>query len=147
MTSLYSSEHGPTSGWWINLIVKEEITVAWSLWILWFAFWKWILQGEQRGRTIICMDSDACSRRYGLLWRGGISEWENCILLTSLKAGELVSMKVASKRDSLQDPKVWLKNRFGRLRDICTHGRKCVPHTSNRDGKRLLQKGRQDNKN
>ncbi len=65
-----------------------------------------------------------------------IPEWENCILMTSLKAGKLVSLKLSSDGNSITGQQDWFTDHYGRLRDVCVapDGRVFIA-VSNRDGR------------
>lgn len=66
----------------------------------------------------------------------GIPEWQNNILMTSLKAGKLVSLKLSSDGLSIIEQFDWFVNNYGRLRDLCISpdGRVFLA-VSNRDGR------------
>ncbi len=65
-----------------------------------------------------------------------IPEWQNCLLMTSLKAGKLVSLKLSPDGLSVTEQSEWFVNHYGRLRDICISpdGRVFLA-VSNRDGR------------
>ena len=62
--------------------------------------------------------------------------WENQLLLTSLKAGKMLSLQLSPDGNEISSEKVWINDQFGRLRDICIspQGRVFIA-TSNRDGR------------
>lgn len=65
-----------------------------------------------------------------------IPEWENSLLMTSLKAGKLVSLQLSSDGNSITEQQDWFTNHYGRLRDVCVapDGRVFIA-VSNRDGR------------
>jgi glucose/arabinose dehydrogenase len=65
-----------------------------------------------------------------------IPEWQNSILMTTLKAGRLVSLKLSADGLSVIEQADWLVSHYGRLRDICVSpdGRVFLA-VSNRDGR------------
>ncbi len=65
-----------------------------------------------------------------------IPEWQNSILMTSLKASKLVSLKLSSDGLSIIEQSDYLVNAYGRLRDVCVSpdGRVFIG-VSNRDGR------------
>jgi len=65
-----------------------------------------------------------------------ILEWQNSLLMTSLKAGKLVSLKLSPDGLSVTEQADWFVNHYGRLRDICVSpdGRVFLA-VSNRDGR------------
>ncbi|MHC1774882.1 MAG: PQQ-dependent sugar dehydrogenase [Lentimicrobium sp.] len=65
-----------------------------------------------------------------------IPEWQNCILMTTLKAGKLVSLKLSPDGLSVTEQADWFAGEWGRLRDICISpdGRVFLA-VSNRDGR------------
>lgn len=65
-----------------------------------------------------------------------IPEWNNSLLLTTLKASKLVQLKLNEEGDQIVDQNIFFQNQFGRLRDICISpdGRVFIS-TSNLDGR------------
>ncbi|MBK6963103.1 MAG: PQQ-dependent sugar dehydrogenase [Bacteroidales bacterium] len=65
-----------------------------------------------------------------------IPEWQNSILMTTLKAGKLVSLRLSSDGLSVTEQADWFTGEWGRLRDICISpdGRVFLA-VSNRDGR------------
>jgi glucose/arabinose dehydrogenase len=65
-----------------------------------------------------------------------IPEWQNSILMTTLKAGKMVSLKLSADGLSVIEQADWFVSHFGRLRDICVSpdGRVFLA-VSNRDGR------------
>lgn len=65
-----------------------------------------------------------------------IPEWQNSILMTSLKASKLVSLQLSSDGLSVIEQADYLVNAYGRLRDVCVSpdGRVFIG-VSNRDGR------------
>ncbi|MBN2480996.1 MAG: PQQ-dependent sugar dehydrogenase [Bacteroidales bacterium] len=65
-----------------------------------------------------------------------ISAWKNSILITNLKASELISLSLDDGGQTVQTVSTWFDNWFGRLRDLCISpdGRVFLA-VSNRDGR------------
>lgn len=65
-----------------------------------------------------------------------IPEWQNSVLMTTLKAGKLVSLRLSPDGLSVTEQADWFTGEWGRLRDICISpdGRVFVA-VSNRDGR------------
>jgi len=134
---LYASDHGPNSDDEINLIEKCK-NYGWPE-VYGFC--------DSPSEIAYCKANNVVEPLLTLTptlavagidyYEGGIiPEWENSILMTSLKAGQLLSMKLSSDGRSLQEARVWLRNRFGRLRDICISPDGSVYlAVSNRDGR------------
>lgn len=74
----------------------------------------------------------------GLAWYGDglIDEWRNSLLVTSLKAGQLLALHLNDQGTAITGTTVIYNNELGRLRDICVspEGRVFIS-TSNRDGR------------
>jgi aldose sugar dehydrogenase len=67
---------------------------------------------------------------------GPISEWNNSLLMVSLKAGLFIQMKLNSNGDAIESTKEYFSGEYGRMRDICISpdGRVFIA-TSNKDGR------------
>jgi len=134
---LYSSEHGPQNDDEVNLLIAganygwpvvhgfcdegteqdfcEDVGVAEPL-----AAWT---------PTLAVAGIDYYSHSF-------ISFWERALLLSSLKAGKLLSLHLSDDGTQIVDEKTWVNNEFGRLRDICiSPGGRVFISTSNRDGR------------
>jgi glucose/arabinose dehydrogenase len=74
----------------------------------------------------------------GLAWYGDglIDEWRNSLLVTSLKAGQLLALHLNDQGTAITGTTVIYNNELGRLRDVCVspQGRVFIS-TSNRDGR------------
>jgi len=65
-----------------------------------------------------------------------IPEWQHSLLMTSLKAGKLVSLKLSADGLSVISQDEWFVNHYGRLRDVCiSPGGSLYIAVSNRDGR------------
>jgi len=140
---LYSSEHGPDSDDELN-IIETGRNYGWP---------------QVAGFCDLPAETDFCSennvREPIAAWtptlavagisyydHPGIPEWQHSILMTSLKAGKLVSLKLSSDGLSIMEQADWLVNLYGRLRDICVSpdGRVFLA-VSNRDGRGTPRQG------
>ena len=67
---------------------------------------------------------------------GQISDWDNSLLLVSLKGSRLTQLQLNQERNAILKEKQYFVNNYGRLRDICISpdGRVFIA-TSNRDGR------------
>ncbi|MFH1121164.1 MAG: PQQ-dependent sugar dehydrogenase [Bacteroidota bacterium] len=134
---LYSSEHGPDTDDELN-IIESGRNYGWPE-VAGFC--------DQSAELNFCNDNEV--REPLVVWTptlavAGISyyghpdipEWQNSVLMTSLKAGKLVSLKLSSNGMSITEQADWFVNHFGRLRDICVSpdGRVFLA-VSNRDGR------------
>jgi glucose/arabinose dehydrogenase len=71
-----------------------------------------------------------------------IPEWENSILMVSLKASRLVAMKLSQNGTSILSQQEYFNNWWGRLRDICiTNDGRVFISTSNKDGRGVVKPG------
>jgi hypothetical protein len=65
-----------------------------------------------------------------------IPQWDNSILMTTLKESKLVQLKFNEEGTEVAEETVWLDNWFGRLRDVCVSpDGKLYLAVSNRDGR------------
>ncbi|HEX2937055.1 MAG TPA: PQQ-dependent sugar dehydrogenase [Bacteroidales bacterium] len=134
---IYSSEHGPSNDDELNLIVKNR-NYGWPN-----------VEGacDSPTENTFCQSNNVAEPLKAwtpTLAVAGIDYynsdsiplWKNSILMTSLKAGQLVSMKLSSDGQSVTDAKEWFNGWFGRMRDICIapNGRVFIS-TSNLDGR------------
>ncbi len=71
-----------------------------------------------------------------------IPEWQNSVLVTSLKAGRLTALKLTEDGRSVLKEESYFNGWFGRMRDICISpdGRVFLA-TSNRDGRGTVRDG------
>jgi len=134
---LYSSEHGPDNDDELNLIEKGR-NYGWP-----------DVQGFCDGASEMALCTSWNVREPLYSWtptlavtgidyynNAAIPEWKGCILMTSLKASKLVSLKLSSDGTGITGVNDWLVNTFGRLRDICIapDGRIFLA-VSNKDGR------------
>ena len=140
---IYSSEHGPSTDDEVNIIVKGR-NYGWP---------------EVRGFCDEATEEPVCGelnvREPIAAWtptlavagtdfysHAAIPEWQNSLLVTSLKAGTLVSLKLSEDGMSVMDETHHFSNWFGRLRDLCIapDGRVFLA-VSNRDGRGTVRPG------
>ncbi len=134
---LYSSEHGPNNDDEVNLIEVNR-NYGWPN-----------VEGycDDPGETSFCNQNNVVEPMMawtptlavaGLDYYGNtlIPEFENSLLMVSLKAGELTQMKLNDDGTSITETNTIVDNEFGRLRDLCISpdGRVFIC-TSNRDGR------------
>lgn len=134
---LYSSEHGANSDDEVNLIAKGR-NYGWP-----------DIQGfcDDPGETSFCQQNNVVEplRAWtptlavaGLDYYGdgAITEFNNSLLLVSLKAGRLTQLKMNSAGTSVIEEKTIINGDYGRLRDLCIapDGRVFIA-TSNQDGR------------
>ncbi|MBS3808484.1 MAG: PQQ-dependent sugar dehydrogenase [Bacteroidales bacterium] len=69
---------------------------------------------------------------------GAIPEWNNSLLMATLKESELVQLSLSEDGREITGQQVWFDECFGRLRDVCVSpdGRVYLA-VSNRDGRGL----------
>ena len=134
---LYSSEHGPESDDEINIIEKGR-NYGWP---------------EVEGYCDKVNEAEFCSENSvkepiqaytPTLALAGIAyypydvipDWKNSLIVTSLKAGKLIVLKLNEQGIMVTSSATIYDNDFGRLRDVCVspEGRVFVS-TSNRDGR------------
>ncbi len=140
---IYSSEHGPSSDDEVNIIRKGR-NYGWP-----------DVRGFCEGATeeAFCADSNVVEpiaawtptlAVAGTDYYSGpaIPEWQNSLLVTSLKAGTLVSLKLSEDGMSVVSEEQHFAGWFGRLRDLCVapDGRVFIA-VSNRDGRGTLRQG------
>jgi len=134
---LYGSDHGPSTDDEINLL-EQARNYGWPD-ITGFC--------DQPGEITYCNNNNI--REPLAAWtptlavagidyynHPDIPEWQHSILMTTLKAGKLVSLKLSSDGLSITGQSEWFVNNYGRLRDICISpdGRIFIA-VSNRDGR------------
>lgn len=140
---MYSSEHGPSSDDEVNIIEKGR-NYGWPN-----------VKGfcDEVTESQFCADSSVVEPIAA--WtptlavagtdfydHAAFPEWQNSILVTSLKAGRLVALKLSSDGRSVVQEKAFFQNWYGRLRDICVapDGRIFLA-VSNRDGRGSIKPG------
>ncbi len=140
---MYSSEHGPSNDDEVNIIEKGR-NYGWP---------------DVEGFCNTVPESQFCadSNVYEPIaaWTptlavagidyysfGVIPEWQNSLLITSLKESELTTLKLSEDGRSVVQEDFFFDNWFGRLRDICVSpdGRIYLA-VSNRDGRGTVRTG------
>lgn len=138
---LYSSEHGPNNDDEVNLIVPGR-NYGWP-----------VVQGfcNLPAEQTFCADSNVveplvawtptlavCGLQY--YNNPAIPEWQNSLLLVTLKASKLLSLQLSSDGTQIIDEKEYLAGAFGRLRDVCVapDGRVFVS-TSNASNNKVIE--------
>jgi glucose/arabinose dehydrogenase len=134
---LYSSEHGPASDDEVNIIEKGR-NYGWP---------------DVMGYCDEAAETDFCSQNNVkepiAAWtptlavagidfynHEAIPEWNNSILMTTLKESELVQLKLSEDGQEVVEENRWFDEWWGRLRDVCIadDGRVFIA-VSNRDGR------------
>lgn len=136
---LYGSEHGPGSDDEVNIYSKGR-NYGWPN-VMGFC--------NTTAEQTFCTDSNVaepliawsptlavCGIDYYKKGSTPIGQWENALLLTSLKASKLTVLFLNENGDSITKTQDFLTGDLGRLRDVCVSpvGRVFVA-TSNRDGR------------
>lgn len=140
---LYSSEHGPASDDELN-IIEEGRNYGWP---------------DVKGFCDGASETDFCNENNVkeplIAWTPtlavagidyyddpAIPEWQNSILMTTLKESEFMVMNLSGDGSSVMNDVYHFDNWWGRLRDICISpdGRVFIA-TSNRDGRGDVQPG------
>lgn len=141
---MYSSEHGPSSNDELNIIEKER-NYGWPY-----------VEGlcNKPSEMTFCEENNVrepiaiFGEDYTLAVAGidfydvpstaenYIEEWQNSILMTTLKTGLLIQLKLSEDGKEVVSQKNIIENNYGRLRSICISpdGRVFIG-TSNRDGR------------
>lgn len=135
--NLYSSEHGPSNDDELNLILKNR-NYGWPT-VEGFCdspFENSFCQSNNVAEPLKVWTPTLAVAGIDYYNSDSIPEWKNSILMTSLKAGLFVSIKLSADGLFAEDSKEWFNDRFGRLRDVCVspNGRVFIS-TSNRDGR------------
>ena len=118
---LYASEHGPSDGDEINWI-RPGRNYGWPL-ISGIAEssqtkeWQSILYAADPLKSWTPTIAPSSLGYYGHF---AIREWKNCLLVTTLKEGDLRVLQLDSRGDKIISEKIYLDNQFGRLRDLAT---------------------------
>jgi len=140
---MYSSEHGPSSDDEVNIIEKGR-NYGWP-----------DVKGfcDQPTETSFCADSNVFEPI--VTWtptlavagidfysHPAIPRWQNSVLVSSLKASQLVALKLSEDGRTVDQEEVFFKNWYGRLRDVCVSpdGRVFLA-VSNRDGRGSVKPG------
>ena len=134
---IYSSEHGPADNDEVNIIVKEG-NYGWP---------------EVHGFCDLPEEQAYCTANNAVepiaAWtptlavcgidfydHSAIPEWQNSILLATLKEDDLRVLKLNASGDSIISEDIYFNNYFGRLRDVCVSpDGKIYLATSNQDGR------------
>ena len=140
---LYSSEHGPSSDDEVNIIEKGR-NYGWP---------------NVRGFCDVVTETQFCSDSnvYEPIaaWtptlavsgadfyaKHAIPDWNNSVLVTSLKASRLVALKLSEDGRSVVEETQYFQNWFGRLRDLCiSPAGEVYLAVSNRDGRGSVRTG------
>jgi glucose/arabinose dehydrogenase len=140
---MYSSEHGPSSDDEVNIIEKGR-NYGWPN-VMGFC--------DENTETQFCADSNVMEPI--VAWtptlavagtdfyhHAAIPEWQNSLLVSSLRASTLAALKLSTDGRSVIKEELFFQNWFGRLRDICISpdGRVFLA-VSNRDGRGSVQAG------
>lgn len=118
---IYSSEHGPSSDDELNIIYRNR-NYGWP---------NVVGPCDAQNELFFCATNNVAepiawwtptTAVSDLIWydHPSIPEFRNRILLTTLKDKELYVMQLNAAGDSVLSQRIFLTNRFGRLRDICT---------------------------
>ena len=134
---IYSSEHGPASDDEVNTI-EEGRNYGWP-----------DVKGfcDEPSETQFCEENNV--KEPIAAWtptlavagithyhHGAIPEWNNSLLMVTLKESELVQLSLSDDGMSVEEETVWFDEWFGRLRDICVSPEGAVyVAVSNRDGR------------
>jgi aldose sugar dehydrogenase len=140
---MYSSEHGPSNDDELNIIEKGR-NYGWPD-VMGFC--------DSEPENQFCSDSSIYEPI--VAWtptlavagtdfysHAAIPEWQNSLLVTSLKASRLVALKLSEDGRSIVNESVFFNGWYGRLRDLCISpdGRVFLA-VSNRDGRGVVHEG------
>jgi glucose/arabinose dehydrogenase len=134
---MYSSEHGPASDDEMNIIEKGK-NYGWPD-VMGYC--------DEASETSFCSEHQV--KEPIAAWtptlavagtdhyhHDAIPEWNNSLLMTTLKESELVQLKLSEDGMSVLEEKRWFDGWFGRLRDLCiSPGGSVFLAVSNRDGR------------
>lgn len=134
---IYASEHGPTTDDEVN-ILEVGRNYGWpNVHGLCDTEPENVFCGEFNVKEPIIAYTPTLALA-GLAWYGfdTIPEWNNSLLVTSLKAGQLLALHLDEQGTAITGTTVVYNNELGRLRDVCVspEGRVFIS-TSNRDGR------------
>lgn len=140
---MYSSEHGPSSDDEVNIIEKGR-NYGWPK-VMGFC--------NTVPETQFCADSNVVEpiAAWTPTWAvagtdfyhgSSIVEWQNSLLVTSLKESELMVLHLSQDGRTVVQEEAFFDNWFGRLRDVCISpdGRVFLA-VSNRDGRGTVRAG------
>lgn len=140
---MYSSEHGPSSDDEVNILEKGR-NYGWPT-----------VRGycDLVTETQFCADSNvvepiaawtptAAVAGTDFYHVGGIPEWHNSLLVTTLKEAELLALQLSEDGKTVVGEDFYFDNWWGRLRDLCISpdGRVFLA-VSNRDGRGTVRPG------
>jgi len=140
---LYSSEHGPSNDDEVNIIEKGR-NYGWPN-----------VHGfcDEPTELQFCADSNVMEpiaawtptlavAGTDFYHQTAIPDWQNTLLVSSLKAGSVAALKLSPDGRSVLTEELFFQNWFGRLRDICISpdGRVFLA-VSNRDGRGTIHPG------
>lgn len=134
---MYSSEHGPASDDELNIIEKGR-NYGWPD-VMGYC--------DEASETSFCEDNNV--KEPIAVWtptlavagithyhHNSVPEWDNSILMTTLKESEVVQLKLSEDGTEVAEETVWFDDWFGRLRDVCVSPEgKVYLAVSNRDGR------------
>jgi len=140
---MYSSEHGPSNDDELNIIEKGR-NYGWPT-VMGFC--------DEPTETQFCTDNNVMEpiaawtptlavAGTDFFHQGAIPEWQNNLLVTSLKASQLTALELSPDGRSVINEETYFQDWWGRLRDICISpdGRVFLA-VSNRDGRGTVQEG------
>ena len=140
---MYSSEHGPSSDDEVNIIEKGR-NYGWP-YVLGFC--------DEPTEMTFCADSNVMEpiaawtptlavAGTDFYHQGAIPEWQNTLLVTSLKASRVTALELSPDGRSVINEASFFQDWWGRLRDICISpdGRVFLA-VSNRDGRGTVRDG------
>lgn len=140
---MYSSEHGPSNDDEVNIIEKGR-NYGWPD-VMGFC--------DSPAENQYCADSNVVEpiaawtptlavAGADFYSSGSIAEWQNSLLVTSLKAGQLTALKLSEDGRTVLQEESYFYYWWGRLRDLCISpdGRIFLA-VSNRDGRGTVEAG------
>lgn len=140
---MYSSEHGPSSDDELNIIEKGR-NYGWPN-VMGFcngATEITFCNGNNVFEPIAAWTPTLAVAGADFYAHEAIPDWDNSVLVTSLKASRLVALKLTEDGRSLMQEDAFFNGWFGRLRDICISPEgKVYLAVSNRDGRGNIRSG------
>lgn len=134
---IYSSEHGPNTDDEVNIIQAGK-NYGWPEVHGYCdkAFEQSFCENNEVIEPIAAWTPTLAVAGIDFYYHNLIPEWNNSVLVTSLKSGTLVQLKMAENGTEVLNEYRFFNGQFGRLRDICIspEGRVFIA-TSNRDGR------------